>query len=160
MVNCITLNSTSRVVMTSCRNAFTMVTSCTVLWSIILMCFWSKLYIIHVLWFPENHFLLKVANLSLYAVAFVVFKFSPRGSVVAVEHQVYKRISLYSCLTIIFLSKFFLTLSVCCNFSVPLDSLCVDLHWLLFCRCIPSWNCRAEVGNICWSSLMILQLLV
>lgn len=46
-----------------------------------------------------------------------------------------------------FLSNAF---SLCCNFSVPLDSLYVDLHWLLFCQCIPSWNCRAKVGNICW----------
>ncbi|XP_047963409.1 major facilitator superfamily domain-containing protein 12-like [Salvia hispanica] len=52
MVNCITLNSTSRVVMTSCRNAFTM-----------------------------------VANLSLYAVAFVVFKFNTRRSIIEVEYQ-------------------------------------------------------------------------
>ncbi|XP_047951409.1 major facilitator superfamily domain-containing protein 12-like isoform X1 [Salvia hispanica] len=52
MVNCITLNSTSRVVMTSCRNAFTM-----------------------------------VANLSLYAVAFVVFKFDTRRTIIEVEHQ-------------------------------------------------------------------------
>ncbi|XP_042027298.1 major facilitator superfamily domain-containing protein 12-like [Salvia splendens] len=37
MVNCITLNSTSRVVMTSCRNAFTMVTSSAMLSSIILV---------------------------------------------------------------------------------------------------------------------------
>ncbi|KAH6826996.1 Major facilitator superfamily protein [Perilla frutescens var. hirtella] len=52
MVNCITLNSTSRVVMTSCRNAFTM-----------------------------------VANLGLYVVAFVVFKFNTRGSIIDVESQ-------------------------------------------------------------------------
>ncbi|KAK4414389.1 Major facilitator superfamily domain-containing protein 12 [Sesamum alatum] len=52
MVNCITLNSTSRVVLASCRNAFTM-----------------------------------VANLSLYAVAFVVFNSNTEGSVIDVEHQ-------------------------------------------------------------------------
>ncbi|KAI3444920.1 hypothetical protein Pfo_001585 [Paulownia fortunei] len=52
MVNCITLNSTSRVVLASCRNAFTM-----------------------------------VANLSLYAVAFVVFNINTRGSVIDVENQ-------------------------------------------------------------------------
>lgn len=52
MVNCITLNSSSRVVMASCRNAFTM-----------------------------------VANLSLYAVAFVVFKFNTTGSIIDVESQ-------------------------------------------------------------------------
>ncbi|KAL2461351.1 Major facilitator superfamily protein [Abeliophyllum distichum] len=52
MVNCITLNSTSRVVLTSCRNAFTM-----------------------------------VANLSLYAVAFVVFKISTSVTVIDVENQ-------------------------------------------------------------------------
>ncbi|PIN10353.1 putative sugar transporter [Handroanthus impetiginosus] len=52
MVNCITLNSTSRVVLASCRNAFTM-----------------------------------VANLSLYAVAFVVFNINTRGSIIDVENQ-------------------------------------------------------------------------
>ncbi|KAL0379954.1 UNVERIFIED_CONTAM: Major facilitator superfamily domain-containing protein 12 [Sesamum angustifolium] len=52
MVNCITLNSTSRVVLASCRNAFTM-----------------------------------VANLSLYAVAFVVFSIITAGSVIEVENQ-------------------------------------------------------------------------
>ncbi|KAL2234254.1 major facilitator superfamily domain-containing protein 12-like [Sesamum indicum] len=52
MVNCITLNSTSRVVLASCRNAFTM-----------------------------------VANLSLYAVAFVVFNINTAGSVIDVENQ-------------------------------------------------------------------------
>lgn len=35
-------------------------------------------------------FLLKVANLSLYAVAFVVFKFNTKGSIIDVESQVYK----------------------------------------------------------------------
>ncbi|KAK6162803.1 hypothetical protein DH2020_002644 [Rehmannia glutinosa] len=52
MVNCITLNSTSRVVLASCRNAFTM-----------------------------------VANLSLYAVAFVVFNMNTKGSVIDIEDQ-------------------------------------------------------------------------
>lgn len=52
MVNCITLNSTSRVVLASCRNAFTM-----------------------------------IANLSLYAVAFVVFNVSKTGSVDDIENQ-------------------------------------------------------------------------
>lgn len=52
MVNCITLNSTSRVVLASCRNAFTM-----------------------------------VANLSLYAVAFMVFNFSKPGTLVNIEFQ-------------------------------------------------------------------------
>ncbi|KAG8391343.1 hypothetical protein BUALT_Bualt01G0178000 [Buddleja alternifolia] len=52
MVNCITLNSTSRVVLASARNAFTM-----------------------------------VANLSLYAVAFVVFNFNTGGTVMDVENQ-------------------------------------------------------------------------
>ncbi|CAA0808321.1 Major facilitator superfamily protein [Striga hermonthica] len=52
MVNCITLNSTSRVVLASCRNAFAM-----------------------------------IANLSLYAVAFVVFQINSSGSVIDVENQ-------------------------------------------------------------------------
>lgn len=52
MVNCITLNSTSRVVLASCRNAFTM-----------------------------------VANLSLYVVAFVVFKVMSSSTIVDVENQ-------------------------------------------------------------------------
>ncbi|KAL3622391.1 hypothetical protein CASFOL_033802 [Castilleja foliolosa] len=52
MVNCITLNSTSRVVLASCRNAFTM-----------------------------------VANLSLYAVAFVVFQINSSVSVIDVKNQ-------------------------------------------------------------------------
>ncbi|XP_052171173.1 uncharacterized protein LOC127787250 isoform X2 [Diospyros lotus] len=52
MVNCITLNSTSRVVLASCRNAFTM-----------------------------------VANLSLYAIALLVFSVSASNTVVAVENQ-------------------------------------------------------------------------
>ncbi|KAL3537276.1 hypothetical protein ACH5RR_000642 [Cinchona calisaya] len=52
MVNCITLNSTSRVVLASCRNAFTM-----------------------------------VANLSLYAVAFIVFKIKTSGTPSDVENE-------------------------------------------------------------------------
>ncbi|PSS24508.1 Major facilitator superfamily domain-containing protein [Actinidia chinensis var. chinensis] len=52
MVNCITLNSTSRVVLASCRNACTM-----------------------------------VANLSLYAVAFVVFHVSTSKTIQDVENQ-------------------------------------------------------------------------
>ncbi|XP_057513807.1 uncharacterized protein LOC130795612 isoform X2 [Actinidia eriantha] len=52
MVNCITLNSISRVVLASCRNAFTM-----------------------------------VANLSLYAVAFVVFHVSTSKKIQEVENQ-------------------------------------------------------------------------
>ncbi|CAI9103258.1 OLC1v1001709C1 [Oldenlandia corymbosa var. corymbosa] len=52
MVNCITLNSTSRIVLTSCRNACTM-----------------------------------VANLSLYAVAFFVFKVKTIGNPPCVENQ-------------------------------------------------------------------------
>ncbi|PSS10041.1 Major facilitator superfamily domain-containing protein [Actinidia chinensis var. chinensis] len=52
MVNCITLNSISRVVLASCRNAFTM-----------------------------------VANLSLYAVAFVVFHVSTSKTIQEVENQ-------------------------------------------------------------------------
>lgn len=53
MVNCISLNSTSRVVMTSCRNAFTM-----------------------------------VANLSLYAVALVVFSTTKATTHSDIENQV------------------------------------------------------------------------
>ncbi|XP_073145380.1 uncharacterized protein [Henckelia pumila] len=52
MVNCITLNSTSRAVLASCRNAFTM-----------------------------------LANLSLYAVAFVVFNIDTIRSGINVENQ-------------------------------------------------------------------------
>ncbi|XP_059633727.1 uncharacterized protein LOC132276352 [Cornus florida] len=52
MVNCITLNSTSRVILASCRNAFTM-----------------------------------VANLSLYAVAFIVFRFNTSRTLADVESQ-------------------------------------------------------------------------
>ncbi|MFS7931863.1 putative MFS transporter superfamily, lactose permease [Helianthus anomalus] len=52
MVNCITLHSTSRVVMTSCRNAFSM-----------------------------------VANLSLYAIAFVVFHVNPSQTTKDIENQ-------------------------------------------------------------------------
>ncbi|KAK3169118.1 hypothetical protein Dsin_000005 [Dipteronia sinensis] len=54
MVNCMTLNSTSRVVLTSYRNAFTM-----------------------------------VANLGLYAIAFVVFSATKGNTQVDVENQVY-----------------------------------------------------------------------
>ncbi|XP_057981881.1 uncharacterized protein LOC131167094 isoform X2 [Malania oleifera] len=52
MVNCITLNSTSRVALASCRNAFTM-----------------------------------VANLSLYAIAFIVFNVSKARTHVDTENQ-------------------------------------------------------------------------
>ncbi|KAM3686376.1 hypothetical protein ACJW31_11G194400 [Castanea mollissima] len=52
MVNCITLNSTSRVVLTSCRNAFTM-----------------------------------IANLSLYAVALIVFAVTKVNTYADVENQ-------------------------------------------------------------------------
>lgn len=52
MVNCITLNSTSRVVLASCRNAFTM-----------------------------------VANLGLYAVAFIVFHLSTPRNLADIENQ-------------------------------------------------------------------------
>uniref|UniRef100_A0A7N2LCF3 Major facilitator superfamily domain-containing protein 12-like n=1 Tax=Quercus lobata TaxID=97700 RepID=A0A7N2LCF3_QUELO len=52
MVNCITLNSTSRVVLTSCRNAFTM-----------------------------------IANLSLYAVALIVFAVTKANTYADVENQ-------------------------------------------------------------------------
>ncbi|GFZ02737.1 major facilitator superfamily protein [Actinidia rufa] len=58
MVNCITLNSISRVVLASCRNAFTMVST------------------------SPN-----VANLSLYAVAFVVFHVSTSKTIQEVENQ-------------------------------------------------------------------------
>ncbi|KAF3675902.1 putative major facilitator superfamily domain-containing protein 12-like [Capsicum annuum] len=71
MVNCITLNSTSRVVLASCRNAFTM-----------------------------------VANLSLYAVAFVVFNVVGAGTPAAVENQyrwiAYISIFIGSCFVVVF----------------------------------------------------------
>ncbi|KAK6804163.1 hypothetical protein RDI58_001947 [Solanum bulbocastanum] len=71
MVNCITLNSTSRVVLASCRNAFTM-----------------------------------VANLSLYAVAFVVFNIVGAGTPAAVENQyrwiAYISIFIGSCFVVVF----------------------------------------------------------
>lgn len=71
MVNCITLNSTSRVVLASCRNAFTM-----------------------------------VANLSLYAVAFVVFNMVGAGTPAAVENQyrwiAYTSIFIGSCFVVVF----------------------------------------------------------
>ncbi|KAJ8565682.1 hypothetical protein K7X08_008258 [Anisodus acutangulus] len=71
MVNCITLNSTSRVVLASCRNAFTM-----------------------------------VANLSLYAVAFVVFNVVGAGTPDAVENQyrwiAYISIFIGSCFVVVF----------------------------------------------------------
>lgn len=72
MVNCITLNSTSRVVLASCRNAFTM-----------------------------------VANLSLYAVAFVVFNSSKPHTLVDIENQyrwiAYLSIAIGCCFVAIFL---------------------------------------------------------
>ncbi|XAR54297.1 hypothetical protein NMG60_11029359 [Bertholletia excelsa] len=72
MVNCITLNSTSRVVLASCRNAFTM-----------------------------------VANLSLYAVALVVFKVSKSSTLVEVENEyrwiAYVSIFIGCCFVAIFL---------------------------------------------------------
>ncbi|KAK9081733.1 hypothetical protein Syun_030779 [Stephania yunnanensis] len=72
MVNCITLNPTSRVVLTSCRNAFTM-----------------------------------VANLSLYAVALVVFNISKPRSSAGIKNQyrwiAYLSIFIGSCFVGIFL---------------------------------------------------------
>ncbi|KAL8062172.1 hypothetical protein ABFX02_02G129900 [Erythranthe guttata] len=71
MVNCITLNSTSRVVLASCRNAFTM-----------------------------------IANLSVYAVAFVVFNINTKGSIIDVENQyrwiAYSSILIGCCFVVIF----------------------------------------------------------
>ncbi|GJT65776.1 major facilitator superfamily domain-containing protein 12-like protein [Tanacetum coccineum] len=71
MVNCITLNSTSRVVMTSCRNAFSM-----------------------------------VANLSLYAIAFLVFHLSPSKTTSEIENQyrwiAYTSIFIGCCFVVIF----------------------------------------------------------
>ncbi|XP_017219762.1 uncharacterized protein LOC108196826 [Daucus carota subsp. sativus] len=72
MVNCITSNSTSRVMLTSCRNAFTM-----------------------------------VANLSLYAIALLVFSVSTSKTVVNVENQyrwiAYSSIFFGCCFVAIFL---------------------------------------------------------
>ncbi|GMY22228.1 isoform 4 of major facilitator superfamily domain-containing protein 12 [Fagus crenata] len=72
MVNCITLNSTSRVVLTSCRNAFTM-----------------------------------VANLSLYAVALIVFGVTAANTQADVENQyrwiAYSSIFFGCCFVVIFL---------------------------------------------------------
>ncbi|KAH9710410.1 major facilitator superfamily domain-containing protein 12 [Citrus sinensis] len=74
MVNCITLNSTSRVVLTSCRNAFTM-----------------------------------VANLSLYAIAFIVFSVSTAKTHADLENQyrwiAYSSIFIGCCFVGIFLSR-------------------------------------------------------
>ncbi|KAK9739989.1 hypothetical protein RND81_03G002700 [Saponaria officinalis] len=71
MVNCMTLNPTSRVVLASCRNAFTM-----------------------------------VANLSLYAVAFVVFSLGKSRSLVDIENQyrwiAYSSIAIGCCFVCIF----------------------------------------------------------
>ncbi|CAH1448803.1 unnamed protein product [Lactuca virosa] len=71
MVNCITLNSTSRVVLTSCRNAFSM-----------------------------------VANLSLYAVAFLVFHIWPSKTTDEVENQyrwiAYSSIFIGCCFVVVF----------------------------------------------------------
>ncbi|KAK9056062.1 hypothetical protein SSX86_027149 [Deinandra increscens subsp. villosa] len=71
MVNCITLNSTSRVVLASCRNAFSM-----------------------------------VANLSLYAIAFVVFHIHPSRTTSDVENQyrwiAYSSIFVGCCFVVIF----------------------------------------------------------
>ncbi|XP_052621508.1 uncharacterized protein LOC111890547 isoform X2 [Lactuca sativa] len=71
MVNCITLNSTSRVVLTSCRNAFSM-----------------------------------VANLSLYAVAFLVFHIWPSKTTKEVENQyrwiAYSSIFIGCCFVVVF----------------------------------------------------------
>lgn len=72
MINCITLNSTSRVALASCRNAFNM-----------------------------------VANLSLYAVALLVFSISKAKSHVDIEHQ-YRMIAYISifigcCFVVVFL---------------------------------------------------------
>nr|POE95642.1 major facilitator superfamily domain-containing protein 12 [Quercus suber] len=72
MVNCITLNSTSRVVLTSCRNAFTM-----------------------------------IANLSLYAVALIVFAVTKANTYADFENQyrwiVYSSIFIGCCSVGIFL---------------------------------------------------------
>lgn len=71
MVNCMTLNSTSRVVLASCRNAFTM-----------------------------------VANLSLYAIAFIVFHFSAARNQSDIEKQyrwiAYTSIAIGCCFVCIF----------------------------------------------------------
>ncbi|XP_038722980.1 major facilitator superfamily domain-containing protein 12 isoform X2 [Tripterygium wilfordii] len=71
MVNCITLNSTSRVAMTSCRNAFTM-----------------------------------VANLGLYAIAFIVFGVREARTHTDIENQyrwiAYSSIFIGCCFVVIF----------------------------------------------------------
>lgn len=73
MVNCITLNSTTRVVLASCRNAFTM-----------------------------------VANLSLYAVALIVFNLSKPRTQIDIENQyrwiAYLSIFIGCCFVVIFLA--------------------------------------------------------
>uniref|UniRef100_A0A6N2K4V1 Major facilitator superfamily associated domain-containing protein n=1 Tax=Salix viminalis TaxID=40686 RepID=A0A6N2K4V1_SALVM len=72
MVNCISLNSTSRVVMTSCRNAFTMVNfSDFQISSLFLSVFTNA----------------DVANLSLYAVALVVFSTTKATTHSDIENQ-------------------------------------------------------------------------
>lgn len=89
MVNCITLNSTSRVVLASCRNAFTMVS-----WYLntVLCNYLTSLKEVFTLSCPDldgwNPFF-KVANLSLYGVAFVVFNVKTSNTVVDVENQVF-----------------------------------------------------------------------
>ena len=89
MVNCITLNPTSRVALASCRNAFTMVTCLpwTCIRKFILPCLslgsFSKM--LKFLWF---FWVLKVANLSLFAVALAVFSSSDVKSSSDIETQV------------------------------------------------------------------------
>ncbi|KAF8403952.1 hypothetical protein HHK36_012059 [Tetracentron sinense] len=85
MVNCITRNSTSRVVLASCRNAFTMV----------MIPIFVDLIVI------------KVANLSLYAVALVVFNVSKPRTTADIENQyrwiAYLSIFIGCCFVTIFL---------------------------------------------------------
>ncbi|TXG49016.1 hypothetical protein EZV62_024891 [Acer yangbiense] len=85
MVNCITLNSTSRVVLTSCRNAFTMVFSLHTSFDVWLCC---QLYVIedhaH---FSVNINAFQIANLGLYGVALIVFGVTKANTHADLEKQ-------------------------------------------------------------------------
>lgn len=89
MVNCITLNSTSRVVLASCRNAFTMVSF--LLYSVV-STFKCNFFTVPstVLFFLC---LSKVANLSLFAIAFIVFNTKTGKTHADIQNQVKQIVS-------------------------------------------------------------------
>lgn len=149
MVNCITLNSSSRVVLASCRNAFTMVSASWIWFCVTIEHHWKRC-----LSHPHPYGVLKPfkgCQPQPICCAFVVFKVMSSNTIADVENQVcfgWKCHS-FSCLI---LSILFLTYLVY-KCAVPLDSIFINFYWVLLCGYILCWNQRAEVCHMFYLSM-------